>query len=60
MGEYSNSSPAQGPCGDGHLWEQSLLATQAPRFLKDRVAFIAGKPCSHKSPRHKSGLCGFG
>ncbi len=31
----------------GGEWEQSLLAKQATRFLKDRVAFIAGKPCSH-------------
>ncbi|EPJ97330.1 hypothetical protein CFII68_02475 [Pseudomonas sp. CFII68] len=30
------------------LWEQSLLAKQAPRFLIDRIAFIAGKPCSHR------------
>ncbi|ALQ05285.1 hypothetical protein AK973_4836 [Pseudomonas brassicacearum] len=29
------------------LWEQSLLAKQAPRFLKDRIDRIAGKPCSH-------------
>ncbi|PJH90176.1 hypothetical protein BK655_23265 [Pseudomonas brassicacearum] len=29
------------------LWEQSLLAMQAPRFQVDRVVFIAGKPCSH-------------
>ncbi|OOG86336.1 hypothetical protein B0E42_11165 [Pseudomonas sp. A25(2017)] len=29
------------------MWEQSLLAKQAPRFLRDRSAFIAGKPCSH-------------
>ncbi|MBD0703673.1 hypothetical protein CF597_11775 [Pseudomonas sp. PSB1] len=29
------------------LWEQSLLAKQAPRFLEERVVFIAGKPCSH-------------
>ncbi|AUO49628.1 hypothetical protein C1C98_31370 [Pseudomonas ogarae] len=36
------------------LWEQSLLAKQAPRFLGDRVAFIAGKPCSHRG--HHSGL----
>ncbi len=32
------------------MWEQSLLAKQAPRFQKDRIAFIAGKPCSHSSP----------
>ncbi|PJH89684.1 hypothetical protein CVG87_09105 [Pseudomonas sp. WCS365] len=30
------------------LWEQSLLAKQTPRFLKDRIAFVAGKPCSHR------------
>nr|POA10783.1 hypothetical protein C1892_29720 [Pseudomonas sp. MPBD7-1] len=30
------------------MWEQSLLAMQAPRFPKDRVSFIAGKPCSHR------------
>src|SRR3546814_1799008 len=44
------------------MWEQSLRAKRTPRFLKDRIAFIAGKPCSHsgagrrfaKSPRHKS------
>ncbi len=38
------------------MWEQSLLAKQAPRSLKDRSAFIAGKPCSHredKFPRHR-------
>ncbi|MNF05224.1 hypothetical protein D3C80_2049050 [compost metagenome] len=33
-------------CGE-RLWEQSLLAKQAPRSLKDRIACIAGKPCSH-------------
>ncbi|AUO45716.1 hypothetical protein C1C98_09710 [Pseudomonas ogarae] len=33
------------------LWEQSLLAKQAPRFLKDRIASIAGKPCSHTANR---------
>ena len=32
------------------MWEQSLLAKQAARFMKDRVARIAGKPCSHISP----------
>ncbi|SEE71189.1 hypothetical protein SAMN04490188_5282 [Pseudomonas kilonensis] len=31
------------------LWEQSLLAKQAPRFQKDRIGFIAGKPCSHQA-----------
>ncbi|MBD0684633.1 hypothetical protein CGA22_08845 [Pseudomonas sp. PSB18] len=31
----------------GRGWEQSLLATQATRFLKDRIGFIADKPCSH-------------
>ncbi|OOG86651.1 hypothetical protein B0E42_10375 [Pseudomonas sp. A25(2017)] len=31
----------------GDLWEQGLPAMEAPRFLKDRSAFIAGKPCSH-------------
>ena len=35
-------------CGEGVLWEQSLLAKQSTRFLKDRIASIAGKPCSHK------------
>ncbi|OOG89543.1 hypothetical protein B0E42_01015 [Pseudomonas sp. A25(2017)] len=34
-------------CCTAPLWEQSLLAKQAPRFLKDRIAAIAGKPCSH-------------
>ncbi|AOS40756.1 hypothetical protein A0U95_18830 [Pseudomonas brassicacearum] len=29
------------------LWEQSLLAIQAPRSMGARGAFIAGKPCSH-------------
>ncbi|AEA68969.1 L-iditol 2-dehydrogenase, (sorbitol dehydrogenase) [Pseudomonas brassicacearum subsp. brassicacearum NFM421] len=24
-----------------------MLAIQAPRFLRDRICFIAGKPCSH-------------
>ncbi|QBZ88383.1 hypothetical protein EPZ47_06575 [Pseudomonas viciae] len=32
------------------LWGPSLLAKQAPRILKDRIAFIAGKPCSHMTP----------
>ncbi|QBZ91096.1 hypothetical protein EPZ47_21100 [Pseudomonas viciae] len=26
-----------------------MLAIQAPRFQRDRVVFIAGKPCSHKT-----------
>ena len=45
------------------MWEQSLLAIQAPRFMEDRVAFIGGKPCSHSSCSHRSqnaapiGLC---
>ncbi|QBZ92247.1 hypothetical protein EPZ47_27345 [Pseudomonas viciae] len=30
------------------LWEQSLLAIQAPRFQWDRVTFIASKLCSHR------------
>ena len=30
------------------LWEQGLSAMQAPRFLRDPVVFIAGKPCSHR------------
>ncbi|OOG81291.1 hypothetical protein B0E42_25160 [Pseudomonas sp. A25(2017)] len=38
-----------------HVWEQSLLAKQAPRSLKDRVAFIAGKPCSHSGAVPNSG-----
>ncbi|AUO44351.1 hypothetical protein C1C98_02300 [Pseudomonas ogarae] len=29
------------------MWEQSLLAIQAPRYSRDRGVFIAGKPCSH-------------
>ncbi|AXP07012.1 hypothetical protein DZG01_30215 [Pseudomonas fluorescens] len=33
------------------LWEQSLLAKQAPRLLEDRIASIAGKSCSHKKAR---------
>ncbi|AXP06712.1 hypothetical protein DZG01_28610 [Pseudomonas fluorescens] len=33
-----------------NLWEQSLLAIQAPRFQRDRVVFIAGKPCSQIPP----------
>ncbi|OOG84482.1 hypothetical protein B0E42_16725 [Pseudomonas sp. A25(2017)] len=38
-------------CGEGiYLWEQSLLAIQAPWFQRDRVVFIAGKPCSHRYP----------
>ena len=41
-------------CGEG-LWEQGLLAMQVPRFLKDRVTFIAGKPCSHS--HLATGLC---
>src|SRR3546814_4615024 len=36
-------------CLGAKLWEQSLLAIQAPRFLKYRVVPIAGKPCSHSS-----------
>ncbi len=32
------------------MWEQGLPAKQAPRYLKDRIAFIAGKPCSHTNP----------
>ncbi|OOG82717.1 hypothetical protein B0E42_21730 [Pseudomonas sp. A25(2017)] len=40
-------------CGGKSLWEQSLLAKQATRFMEDRVACIAGKPCSHKSCSHK-------
>ncbi|MGX9569334.1 hypothetical protein [Pseudomonas viciae] len=34
-------------CGEGREWEQGLLATQATRFLKDRIGFVAGKPCSY-------------
>ncbi|CAI8730284.1 hypothetical protein F7R20_15600 [Pseudomonas brassicacearum subsp. brassicacearum] len=34
------------------LWEQSLLAIQALRSSRDRVVFIAGKPCSHKARSH--------
>ncbi len=34
--------------GGATLWEQGLLATQATRFLEDRIAAIAGKPCSHR------------
>jgi hypothetical protein len=30
-----------------YLWEQGLPAKLAPRFLKNRMAFIASKPCSH-------------
>jgi hypothetical protein len=30
-----------------------LLAIQAPLFQRDRVVFIAGKPCSQSLPRHK-------
>ncbi|KAB0521562.1 hypothetical protein F7R20_26515 [Pseudomonas brassicacearum subsp. brassicacearum] len=26
-----------------------MPAIQATRFLKDRIAFIAGKPCSHRN-----------
>ncbi|KAB0524242.1 hypothetical protein F7R20_19635 [Pseudomonas brassicacearum subsp. brassicacearum] len=26
-----------------------MLAIQAPRFQRDRVVFIAGKPCSHNA-----------
>lgn len=37
-------------CGEGREWEQGLLATQATRFLKGRIAFVAGKPCSHHLP----------
>ncbi|OOG87081.1 hypothetical protein B0E42_09085 [Pseudomonas sp. A25(2017)] len=51
-GRHFTQKPAFGEelmhhcCGQG-LWEQSLLAKQTPRFLKDRIASIAGKPCSH-------------
>ncbi len=38
------------------LWEQSLLAIQAPRFQRDRAVFIAGKPCSHTSFAPTGGL----
>ncbi|EPJ76510.1 hypothetical protein CFII68_25996 [Pseudomonas sp. CFII68] len=38
----------RGELWEQDLWEQSLLATQATRFLKDRIAIIAGKPCSHR------------
>ncbi len=37
----------------GLLWEQGLPAIPATRFLKDRIVAIAGKPCSHKSSRHR-------
>ncbi|KAB0525027.1 hypothetical protein F7R20_15995 [Pseudomonas brassicacearum subsp. brassicacearum] len=37
----------------GDLWEQSLLAKQATGSLEDRIAFIAGKPCSHGYPDHR-------
>ena len=39
--------PSPNSVARGGEWEQSLLATRAARFLKDRIAFIAGKPCSH-------------
>ncbi|TNB78323.1 hypothetical protein FHJ31_25715 [Pseudomonas sp. Fig-3] len=33
------------------LWREAvgakLAREQAPRFLEDRITFIAGKPCSH-------------
>src|SRR3546814_13220773 len=39
----------QNSCGEGnYLWEQSWLAIPVPKFTKDRVACIAGKPCSHR------------
>ncbi|AXP04638.1 hypothetical protein DZG01_17325 [Pseudomonas fluorescens] len=42
-------------CWADRLWEQSLLAIQAAGFQRDRVVFIAGKPCSHKMlVRHRS------
>ncbi len=34
-------------CGNKALWEQGLPAIQASRSMTDRIAFIAGKPCSH-------------
>ncbi|PJH87569.1 hypothetical protein CVG87_17405 [Pseudomonas sp. WCS365] len=37
------------------LWEQSLLAMQAPRFTKDRVGCVAGKPCSHNPSQRPQG-----
>ncbi len=39
------------------MWEQSLLAKQSTRFLKDRIVSIASKLCSHrKSHDHRYGV----
>ncbi|OOG80824.1 hypothetical protein B0E42_26240 [Pseudomonas sp. A25(2017)] len=56
VSQLKTSQPCTKPVARGFLWEQSLLAKQAPRYLKVRVACIAGKPCSHskRPPLHKS------
>ncbi len=44
-------------CETVKLWEQSLLAMQATHFPQEnRVACIAGKPCSHKISKPRSDL----
>ncbi|AEA69857.1 Hypothetical protein PSEBR_m1109 [Pseudomonas brassicacearum subsp. brassicacearum NFM421] len=55
VGQLKTSQPYTKLVARGFLWEQSLLAKQAPRYLKVRVACIAGKPCSHskRPPLHK-------
>ncbi len=30
------------------MWEQSLLAMQAPQLMRNRIDSIAGKLCSHR------------
>ncbi len=41
-----------------YLWEQGLPAMEAPRFAKDRIAPIAGKPCSHRGNPLTTGKLG--
>ncbi|EPJ89141.1 hypothetical protein CFII68_10183 [Pseudomonas sp. CFII68] len=38
------------PLWPAALWEQGLPAKQATRYQINRVFFIAGKPCSHRTP----------
>ncbi|KAB0528179.1 hypothetical protein F7R20_01280 [Pseudomonas brassicacearum subsp. brassicacearum] len=36
------------------LWEQGLPAMESTRLQEGHVTFIAGKPCSHKTPSSQS------
>ncbi len=38
------------------MWEQGLPAMKATQFLRDRIACIAGKPCSHPFRSHLNPL----